>query len=365
MIKLRMAHVYYRRALDLVAGLLLLPALAGGTSRGKVLGLLNGSLTLVGPRIPQQVGIKPGLVCLWWLRLRSNIAYMTEAEADAQYLANRSVGQDMAILLRAAMACLYSPPVDKHSPSHVIAGLRLLNVRADDLIEAIMAALHARVPTRVAFVNPDCVNIAFRDADYRRCLGACDWVCADGIGMKIAGSMLGYPICQNINGTDLFPRLCRQLAATGQSVYLLGGRDGVAAATARWATVHAPGLKIAGSAHGYFTDEQEPALIAAIRASGADMLLVALGAPRQEKWLETHCAASGAVVGMGVGGLFDYYSGSMPRAPQWMREIGCEWIFRLYQEPGRMWRRYLVGNLVFLFRIGCEKVHKRYSKLMQ
>jgi N-acetylglucosaminyldiphosphoundecaprenol N-acetyl-beta-D-mannosaminyltransferase len=351
-----------KRGFDVAVGLLLLPLLFFGTRRATVLGLLRGNLTLIGPRLPQGAAVKHGLYCLWWLRRRSNIDYTTEAEADAEYLTGRSLRTDLAILMRVCLAGLYGAPVSSHAVSQLIGGVHLLNLRVDDLLDAIAGALHARAPVRIAFVNPDCVNIAANDAHYRRCLAASDWVCADGIGMKIAGSLLQRPVCQNINGTDLFPLLCKQLAASGHSIYLLGGRPGVAQAAAQWAAKHAPGLKIAGSASGYFTPEQEPALIAEIRACGADVLLVALGAPRQEKWLDTHFKATGALIGMGVGGLFDFYSGNMARAPLWLREIGGEWLFRLVQEPGRMWRRYLLGNGVFLLRILLERLRSLFRK---
>lgn len=353
---MRLIHVAAKRALDLVAGLSLLAALAWPAPRALALGLLAGRLTLVGPRQPRRPGARPGLVCLWWLRVRANIDYGTEAEADAEYLARAGLRQDLAILARALPALLYGRRAVSHAPSHRIGGLRLLNLRSEDLLNAIAAALRRRTPTRIAFVNPDCVNIAAGDADYRRCLAASDWVCADGIGMRIAGRLLRRPVCQNINGTDLFPPLCAQLAHSGHSLYLLGGRDGVAVAAAQWALERYPGLCIAGCASGYFTPAELPARLAAIRASGAEVLLVALGAPRQEKWLDAHFEASGAVIGMGVGGLFDFYSGRIARAPHWLREIGGEWLFRLYQEPGRMWRRYLLGNGVFLVRVLLEKL---------
>ena len=97
-------------------------------------------------------------------------------------------------------------------------------------------------------------------------------------------------------------------------------------------------------------------MIETINASGADILLAAFGAPRQELWLARHQARLRPRVLMGVGGLFDFYSGSIPRAPIWMREVGLEWTWRLMQEPGRMWRRYLVGNPLFLYRVYRQKL---------
>jgi N-acetylglucosaminyldiphosphoundecaprenol N-acetyl-beta-D-mannosaminyltransferase len=118
-----------------------------------------------------------------------------------------------------------------------------------------------------------------------------------------------------------------------------------------------PGLEIAGARDGYFRPEEEGAVIEAINGSGARILLVAFGAPRQELWIARWRDRLAPPVAMGVGGLFDFYSGRIPRAPVWMREIGLEWVFRLMQEPGRMWRRYVIGNPLFLYRVRKQARH--------
>ena len=112
-----------------------------------------------------------------------------------------------------------------------------------------------------------------------------------------------------------------------------------------------PGLRIVGARDGYFGPEEEEGVVEAINRSGARILLVAFGAPRQELWLQRWRDRLEPGVCMGVGGLFDFYSGRIPRAPAWMRELGLEWVFRLMQEPGRMWRRYVIGNPLFLSRV--------------
>lgn len=238
-----------------------------------------------------------------------------------------------------------------HPASLTLGGIRLLNLALDEAVAAIQAALAARQPTRVAFVNADCSNIAARNAAYRADLDACDWVFIDGAGMRLAGRVLRQPVRANVNGTDLFPHLCASMAARGQRLFLLGAKPGVAAAAGAWAKARYPGLVLAGCQHGYYRAGDETALLAAIRASRADVLLVALGAPRQEAWIQRHLGACGATVAIGVGGLFDYYSGHIARAPHWMRRHGLEWLFRLYQEPSRLGRRYLLGNPRFLARL--------------
>ena len=334
-----------------------------------LLSVVAGHVSLVGPRVldaaeaaalpaPERdrFAVRPGLVCYWWLQQRSNIDFGTEADADRRYRAQRSLAADASILLRALLAMPYGRPAAPPRAVEHIAGIRLLNLGMDELVGAILTAVEGRVRTRIAFVNPDCVNIAARDPLYRAALAGADWVCPDGIGMKIAGRILERPIRQNLNGTDLFPRLCAAAAGGGHRIYLLGARPGVAAAVARWARRQYPGIKIAGCHSGYFEGDGEEAAIAGIRRSRADILLVAMGAPRQELWLQRHLERTGALVGVGVGGLFDFYGGRIPRAPLWLREIGGEWIYRLLQEPRRMWRRYLIGNAVFLWRVARERM---------
>ncbi len=174
---------------------------------------------------------------------------------------------------------------------------------------------------------------------------------ADGIGMRVAGEVLGRAIRDNVNGTDLFPLLAAALQGTGKRLYLLGGRPGVAEGVVRWLAKNYPGVKLVGWRHGYFSSEEEAKVIADIRHCRADLVLVAFGAPRQELWIRRHLPQLGAKVVIGVGGLLDFFSGRIPRAPRWIRRLGMEWCYRLCQEPQRLWRRYLVGNVVFLVRL--------------
>jgi hypothetical protein len=120
-----------------------------------------------------------------------------------------------------------------------------------------------------------------------------------------------------------------------------------------------PGLRVAGTRHGFFAVADEGAVAEEVRASRADVLLVARGVPAQDLCIDRHLPLLGVKVAMGVGGLFDFVSGRIPRAPMWMRETGFEWVYRLMQEPGRMWRRYLVGNLSFLARVGLQRLGLR------
>ena len=240
------------------------------------------------------------------------------------------------------------------SPYISIRGVRIDNLNMTETLECISNALHSRSAKKIAFVNADCINIAARNKEYQKNLQQMDMILADGIGMRMAGKLLKRPIIDNVNGTDLFPMLCEALNKTKGSIYLLGARPSVAEKVSQWIQARYPEIRIAGKQHGYYEASDESRVCQQIRESRPDVLLVAMGAPLQEKWITRNMEKTGAIVVMGVGGLFDFYSGRIPRAPQWMRHFGMEWVYRFIQEPGRMWKRYLIGNFTFLIRIIAE-----------
>lgn len=222
--------------------------------------------------------------------------------------------------------------------------LKLTDATRDDAVSMLMDGTRRRV----AFINADCVNIAARDASYAQDIDGMDCLLPDGAGLAIAARMVGQRFTQNLNGTDLFPLICREAVQQGKSIYFFGGARGVASRAAEAACLAHPGLRIAGAAHGYPEDESKA--VERINASGADIVLVAMGAPRQEAFITRHGDALNADLCMGVGGLFDFITGDKARAPAMVRRIGMEWSWRLLLEPKRLGWRYLVGNPVFLAR---------------
>jgi N-acetylglucosaminyldiphosphoundecaprenol N-acetyl-beta-D-mannosaminyltransferase len=207
-------------------------------------------------------------------------------------------------------------------------------------------------PTNVAFLNAHCVNVAYTSNAYREAMTSMDRVFADGIGVRIAARWAGIDLQDNVNGTDLFPVLCEAAAGADIGIFLLGARHGIASAAAEHMQARTPSLRISGTHHGYIADPAaEDRAIAEINASGAGILLVAMGVPSQELWIARNSDRLNVPVVVGVGGLFDYYSGRIPRAPAPLRKAGLEWAWRLAQEPGRLARRYLVGNIEFLARL--------------
>ena len=216
------------------------------------------------------------------------------------------------------------------------------------MAQGIVAAAAAGQRLTVSFANAHCINVAQRDAGYRRALEASDMILPDGSGMRIAAKLAGRSFDDNLNGTDLFPEICKRASETGDSIFLLGGRAGIAMRAGATMVSANPGLRIAGTADGYFRAAEEDALIERINASGARILFVGFGVPLQEKWIERLRSRIDVPVVLAVGGLFDYYSGRIARAPALVRAVGCEWAWRLAMEPRRLASRYLVGNAIFM-----------------
>jgi exopolysaccharide biosynthesis WecB/TagA/CpsF family protein len=203
-------------------------------------------------------------------------------------------------------------------------------------------------PVHLGYVNAHSLNLAYRDETYRTALQSCAYLLNDGIGLSLAARMRGLNFPDDLNGSDFTLQVLALAAKRDWRVFLYGGEPGVGeqAATALHARV--PGVRIVGVQDG-FTVARD-AIAHQVRDSGADVVIVALGNPLQELWLNEWLPETGCRLGVGVGAFLDFVSGRVPRAPAWMHAIGLEWVYRLYQEPRRLARRYVLGNPLFLYR---------------
>ena len=233
-----------------------------------------------------------------------------------------------------------------------VLGLSIDNVGLDRAAADLATSAKSGRRNRVIFVNAHVMNCAWADPAYWATVASADCRYADGSGMAIAARLAGVALVDNVNGTDLLPLLAAEAVRKGVSIFLLGGAPGAAAGSA--ATVAAQGFPhaIAGTHHGFFAhgSVEEDRVIERINASGAAILLVGMGVPLQDGWIERNAHRIKVPVQVGVGGLFDFFSGKVSRAPAVLRTLGLEWTWRLALEPGRMWRRYLIGNAGFLAR---------------
>jgi exopolysaccharide biosynthesis WecB/TagA/CpsF family protein len=237
-----------------------------------------------------------------------------------------------------------------------VLGISVLAIRWDDAIALLNRLIAERRFTKVSFLNAHNANIAYTDPVFAEALD--DFlILPDGIGVDLAARLLyGSPFPDNLNGTDFVPAFL-QASTRPLTVGLLGAtRVNAEAASVKLAAL-AVQHNFVVIHDGYFSAEQEPEIIGRIAALRPDMLLVAMGVPRQELWIARHIDERHCTMPVAVGALLDFLSGSVPRAPLWMRRLRLEWLFRLAVEPGRLWRRYVVGNPVFLWRV----VRQRWS----
>lgn len=224
-----------------------------------------------------------------------------------------------------------------------------------ETIERIDQAIGAGQFTQHAVVNVAKLVNMRKDPHLSSSVRSCDIINIDGMGLVFGARLLGYEVQERVAGVDLFHALVETSAEKGYPIYLLGATDEVVAATAaKLKTVH-PKLKIAGFHHGYFWDDEQ-AVVEKIRVSGARLLFVAITSPKKENFINRWRDELGITFVMGVGGTFDIVAGKTRRAPDWMQKSGFEWFYRLIQEPGRMWRRYLITNSRFAWLVMREKL---------
>ena len=197
----------------------------------------------------------------------------------------------------------------------------------------------------IVTANPEIVLRCREDAAYAAAVNGAKLVLADGVGDLCAARILGTPLPGRVAGSDLVPRLLARLAERGGSVFLYGARPGVAERAGESLQSACPGLRIAGTENGYISDET--ALLEALEREKPDLLLLGLGAPRQELWMAKNRQRTPAVM-IGVGGLLDVFAGDIPRAPESWQRLGLEWLYRLLREPRRFKRVIRLPKILLL-----------------
>ncbi len=190
----------------------------------------------------------------------------------------------------------------------------------------------------VATANAEMVMLAKEDAAFGALLAAADLVVPDGAGVVWAARHQGNPVPERVPGVDLTQALLAYASKNGKKVFFFGAAPGVAEEAARRACKRFPGLVVAGTRDGYFSAADSPRIVAMINESGADLLFVALGVPKQEQWIQANRAALAPRVVMGVGGTLDVMAGRVKRAPVWMQRTSLEWLYRLLCQPSRFIR---------------------------
>ena len=230
-----------------------------------------------------------------------------------------------------------------------ILGLRVCRVSTEQALQFVTDTVARHdAPRHVVTADASMAVIARHDADLRAIVAGADLVTPDGAGILWASRLLRTPITHKVSGVDLVGHVCRLSAERGWRVFFLGAAPGVADEAAANLRVRHPGAQIVGTHDGYFSPDQEPDVLARIKAAMPDVLLVAFGIPKQEKWITRHKAALNIPVSIGIGGSFDVYSGRVQRAPVWMQEHGLEWLHRLAANPKKIGKVMTLPKFVLL-----------------
>ena len=243
------------------------------------------------------------------------------------------------------------------------SGVRIDKVSLEDTLEHCDQFIRTRVPHQIVVVNVAKLVKAKADRKLRRIINEADLVGADGMPLVWLSKLLRDPIPSRVNGTDLMDELVERAAEKGYSIYFLGARPEVVRRVVAIYKEQYPSLKIAGYRDGYFNPEEEAAVVDEIRESRADIIFLAFGSPKKEKFVRHWLYRMNVPVVHGVGGSFDVVAGVTRRAPYWMQNAGLEWFYRFLQEPGRMWKRYLITNVTFLAVVVAELFrHNRFQR---
>ena len=228
-------------------------------------------------------------------------------------------------------------------------GCRIDNLSMEETLVRIEEFIHSGKPHQHVVVNVDKLVKASRDPELRRIVNECALVNADGMPVVWASRLLGKPLKERVAGIDLFEALMRRAGEKGWRMFLLGARADVVALVAETYSRRYPQLAIAGWRDGYWKAGEEAQVAEQVRASGADLLFVAISSPKNEQFLGRWQAEMKIPFAMGVGGTFDVAIGRVRRAPRWMQRAGLEWFYRFLQEPRRMFRRYFIDDMAFIW----------------
>jgi N-acetylglucosaminyldiphosphoundecaprenol N-acetyl-beta-D-mannosaminyltransferase len=227
-----------------------------------------------------------------------------------------------------------------------ILGIRVHDVTMAEALDWFEAAIGARTPRQLCTCNPEFVMEAQHDREFFDLLNRADLVVPDGIGLLWAARRWQRPLRERVAGSDLVERLAERAAHRGWRLFFLGAAEGVAGRAAEILRARYPGLDVVGVFAGSPRPEEEADIVARVQAAAPDVLLVAYGHPRQDKWIARNLARLRVPVSAGVGGSFDFIAGVVPRAPRWVQAVHLEWLYRLWRQPWRL-RRVFKAAVLF------------------
>lgn len=239
-----------------------------------------------------------------------------------------------------------------------------LNVHFDSLTMDETLELIAESIEKKAFIQHVVINVAKliyaqKNNELRQTINDCQIINVDGAGVVLGAKLLGLNIPERVTGIDLMERLVQMSEQKSYRIFFLGAKNEILDEVIKVYKKRYPNLEVAGARNGYFSAEEEQTVAQEIRDSRADILFVAISSPKKEMFLNKYKELMQVPFVMGVGGSFDVVAGKVKRAPVWMQNYGMEWVYRLIQEPGRMWKRYFYTNAMFLALVIKEVIISR------
>lgn len=244
------------------------------------------------------------------------------------------------------------------SVTHQLFGYPIMAVTMSEVVEYCDGAIRGRKPIQIGVLNAAKIVNATRDRQLRDAVLSCDIIVADGQSVVWASRLLGCPLPERVTGIDLMARLLELADQKALSVYLLGAQQDVIESVDRVVAERYPNARVAGYRNGFFADSDAHLVAEEIAQAQPDMLFLGITSPKKEIFLEKYHEMLGVPVSHGVGGSFDILAGVTKRAPLAWQRLGLEWAYRLVQEPGRMWRRYLTTNTAFILLVMRELLQR-------
>lgn len=232
-----------------------------------------------------------------------------------------------------------------------IVGFRIEKITAREVLGRIERFVAEKTPRTIVLLNPYLILEANKHPEYAEYVRNADLVTADGYGLLLSAKLLGDSFPERVTGTDLMPMLGKLCQEKKYRMYFLGGEPGIAEKAKSTYEAEFPGILIVGARNGYFNETEEKEIVEDIKRKNTDILMVCLGAYKQEMFIKKHLRELNVPVSFGNGAALDFISKKVKRAPKWMQDNGLEWFFRLMNEPKRLAKRYLIGNFIFMWLV--------------
>lgn len=238
-------------------------------------------------------------------------------------------------------------------------GFHVDNLNFQETLLKIRSIIRNGKPVQHVVLNVNKIIQANKNKKFKQIINSCGLINADGISIIWAVKLLGMSLKERVTGINLMQSLIELATREGYKLYFLGAEEEIIKKVIKFYKSCYPTLQIVGFRDGYWDSSQEQEVVNAIKTTEPDILFVGISSPQKEIFINQYLEEMNVPLAMGVGGSFDVIAGKTKRAPKWMQRCGLEWLFRLYQEPRRLWKRYLIGNIIFVWLVLKEFIKVR------